>query len=96
LRSTATELYQHSQEVIASKFALERFISAVNNEANQHKRWRQSISPNFDPERPEASYYLNNKPRVETLQILTQEHESLQNSTYEIFGISMPMRNVTA
>jgi hypothetical protein len=50
----------------------------------------------LDPANPNFMNYVDNRPKVELLNILSQEHENLKNSIYEISGISDQMRNISA
>jgi hypothetical protein len=88
------------KEQLLRSLLLKGFISAANSDAIQrinNSRDGDIVAiQNFDPENPEVIYYIDNKPKVEMLNILTQEHNALKDSIYEISGISDQMRNVSA
>jgi hypothetical protein len=88
------------KEQLLRSLLLKGFISAANSDSIQrinNARDGDIVAiQNFDPEHPEVVYYVDNKPKVEMLQILTQEHNALKDAIYEISGISDQMRNVTA
>jgi hypothetical protein len=50
---------------------------------------------NLDGANPDFVRYLDNRPKVEMLNALSQEHELLKNYIYEITGISDQMRNIS-
>jgi hypothetical protein len=88
------------KEQLLRSLLLKGFISAANTDAiqriNNAKDGEIVAIQNFDPEHPNVIYYVDNKPKVEMLQILTQEHNALKDAIYEISGISDQMRNVAA
>ncbi|MDR1433637.1 hypothetical protein [Candidatus Endomicrobiellum devescovinae] len=88
------------KEQLLRSLMLKGFISAANSDAIQrinNARDGDIVAiQSFDPEHPEVIYYVDNKPKVEMLQILTQEHNALKDAIYEISGISDQMRNVAA
>jgi hypothetical protein len=87
------------REQLLRSLMLKGFTAAVNSDLlqkiNNAKDGDIIASVDYSPENPNIISYIDNRPKVEMMQVLSQEHEFLKNAIYEISGISDQMRNVS-
>jgi hypothetical protein len=88
------------KEELLRGLQLKGFVSSENRDLVQQINNAQDGSiyvAAMNPQNPQAPVtYIDNKPKVEMLSVLSQEHDSLKNNIYEISGISDQMRQVSA
>jgi hypothetical protein len=88
------------KEQLLKSLVLKGFVPAVNSDITQKLNNAKDgdiiAVQNLNPENPQVITYIDNKPKVEMLEILSKEHEALKNAIYEISGISDQMRNISA
>jgi hypothetical protein len=75
-------------------YASKMYAEAVED-LNSAKDKDITLVGNLDAANPDFVRYLDNRPKAEMLNALSQEHELLKNYIYEITGISDQMRAIS-
>ncbi|MDR2251821.1 MAG: hypothetical protein LBD98_03220 [Endomicrobium sp.] len=87
------------REQLLRSLMLKGFTSSVNSDLiqkiNNARDGEIVASVDYSPENPNVISYIDNRPKVEIMQVLSAEHDFLKNAIYEISGISDQMRNLS-